>query len=158
MGKENRGSPNGGLSNGHLSLKQPPLDFRPVPVERLCLLEHELRVVIDVVGSRAAAAASPGVRPLPLFYAMSQAERAIAAAYLPHVWKLHGHGIKCGDLSIESVLDLEIEPQRGANRSKPTSFRGVTWATDCDAPTEPMKLGALWSALLQVSRLIADVP
>jgi hypothetical protein len=106
----------------------------------------------------AAATASPGVRPLPLFYALSQAGRAIAAAYLAHDWKLHGHGISCGELSVDNVLQLEIKPWKDADRSEPDSFHSVTQATACEAPTEAMKLGALWSALPQVSRLIADVP
>jgi hypothetical protein len=55
----------------------------------------------------AAENASPAVRPLPLFYAVSQAGRAIAAADLPDAWKLHGHGLVCSDLSPVSILELE---------------------------------------------------
>lgn len=105
----------------------------------------------------AASAASPGVRPLPLFYALSQAGRAIAAANLPDAWKLKGHGISCGNLSPASVLDLEITLRSDPDPEKPDSFHGVTRATECEAPTEPVRLGALWMALPQVSRLIADV-
>lgn len=104
---------------------------------------------------KAAAVASPGVRPLPLFYALSQAGRAIAAANLPDAWKLYGHGISCGDLSPRNVLDLEIKPLK-PNSSRPDSFHGVTWATGCEAPTEPIALGALWLALPEVSKLIPD--
>jgi YaaC-like Protein len=43
----------------------------------------------------AASEASPAVRPLPLFYALSQAGRAIAAAYIPEKWRLYGHGLVC---------------------------------------------------------------
>lgn len=105
----------------------------------------------------AAETASPGVRPLPLFYAVSQAGRAIAAANLPDSWKLHGHGLSCKDLSPESVLDLEIEVQ-SKPASKPDSFQGATVATESKLPTETMKLGALWMALPEVCRLIADMP
>jgi hypothetical protein len=106
----------------------------------------------------AAEAASPGVRPLPLFYALSQAGRAIAAAYLPHDWKLQGHGIGCPDLSVSNVLDLMIKPSRGGPVDKSDSFHGVCDATASGAPAHPIKLGALWMALPEVSRLIADVP
>ncbi len=105
---------------------------------------------------KAAAAASPGVRPLPLFYALSQAGRAIAAANLPDGWKLHGHGISCNDLSPSNVLDLEIKPSKNPDRGHPDSFHGVTWATECEAPTTPIRLGALWLALPEVSKLLAD--
>lgn len=105
---------------------------------------------------KAAAAASPGVRPLPLFYALSQAGRAIAAANLPDAWKLYGHGISCGDLSQRNVLDLEIKPLKRPDARQPNSFHGVTWATGCEAPAEPITLGALWLALPEVSKLIPD--
>jgi hypothetical protein len=105
----------------------------------------------------AAATASPGVRPLPLFYALSQAGRAIAAANLADAWKLRGHGISCGDLAPESVLDLEIKPWSDPDPAKPDSFHGVSCATACEAPRDAVKLGALWLALPQVSRLIADL-
>jgi hypothetical protein len=105
---------------------------------------------------RAAADASPGVRPLPLFYALSQAGRAIAAANLADGWKLRGHGISCGDLSPANVLDLEIKPSKNPNHEKPDSFHGVAWATECEVPSRAIKLGALWLALPEVSKLLAD--
>lgn len=33
-------------------------------------------------------------RPLPLFYSLSQAGRAVAAAVAPDGWELHGHGLR----------------------------------------------------------------
>src|SRR5271155_3741251 len=68
---------------------------------------------------KAAAAASPGVRPLPLFYALSQAGRAIAAANLSGGWKLYGHGLSCPDLSVAEVLDLEIKPSKNRDPDQP---------------------------------------
>lgn len=105
---------------------------------------------------KAAAEASPGVRPLPLFYALSQAGRAIAAANLADNWKLHGHGLSCTDLSTSDVLDLEIKPSKYPRAGQPDSFHGVAAATDSTAPTEPIKLGALWLALPDVNKLLAD--
>ncbi|HSZ04448.1 MAG TPA: hypothetical protein VK778_04505 [Solirubrobacteraceae bacterium] len=105
---------------------------------------------------KAAGEASPGVRPLPLFYALSQAGRAIAAANLPDGWKLHGHGLSCADLSAADVLDLEIKPSKNRNAGQPDSFHGVAAATESAVPAEPIKLGALWLALPEVSKLLAD--
>jgi hypothetical protein len=104
----------------------------------------------------AAADASPGVRPLPLFYALSQAGRAIAAANLADGWKLRGHGISCGDLSPTNVLDIEIKPWDSPSRDEPDAFHGVAWATECETPKRPIKLGALWLALPEVSKLLPD--
>ncbi|MGO9899681.1 MAG: YaaC family protein [Solirubrobacteraceae bacterium] len=43
---------------------------------------------------RAAEVVGPAARPLPLFYALSQAGRAIAAVHLPDPgWRLAGHGL-----------------------------------------------------------------
>jgi hypothetical protein len=105
---------------------------------------------------KAAGDASPGVRPLPLFYALSQAGRAIAAASLADDWKLHGHGLSCTDLSTNDVLDLEIKPLKNRNAHKPDSFHGVAAATESAVPAGPIKLGALWLALPDVSKLLAD--
>src|ERR1700684_1595182 len=35
---------------GNLSFEQTPVDLREISIERLGLLEHELRVVVDVIG------------------------------------------------------------------------------------------------------------
>ena len=105
---------------------------------------------------KAAGDASPGVRPLPLFYALSQAGRAIAAANLSQGWKLYGHGLSCPDLSADDVLELEIKPSKNRNPDQPDSFHGVAAATESGVPAEPIKLGALWLALPEVSKLLAD--
>jgi len=105
---------------------------------------------------KAAGDASPGVRPLPLFYAMSQAGRAIAAANLSDGWKLYGHGLSCPDLSVADVLDLAIKPSKNRDPGRPDSFHGVAAATESGVPAAPIKLGALWLALPEVSKLLAD--
>jgi hypothetical protein len=106
----------------------------------------------------AASTASPAVRPLPLFYALSQAGRAIAAAWLPDNWRLRLHGLRCRDLSPASVLDLEIEPTSGKMDGATDSFHGVSAAIESETPTQTVTLGQLWLALPEVSRLIADAP
>lgn len=42
---------------------------------------------------RASRVVAPAAQPLPLFYALSQAGRAIGAARLENDWQLHGHGL-----------------------------------------------------------------
>jgi hypothetical protein len=42
----------------------------------------------------AAASVGYAARPLPLFYAISQAGRAIAAVHADDPWELSGHGLK----------------------------------------------------------------
>jgi hypothetical protein len=41
----------------------------------------------------AATSVGYAARPLPLYYAISQASRAIAAAHADQPWKLKGHGL-----------------------------------------------------------------
>jgi hypothetical protein len=41
----------------------------------------------------AAAVAGPASRPLPLFYCLSQAGRAVCAAWMGEEWRPHGHGL-----------------------------------------------------------------
>jgi hypothetical protein len=103
----------------------------------------------------AAATASPGVRPLPLFYALSQAGRAITAAYLLEGWKPGAHGLSCQDLSPASVLDVDVRIWK-PDPTRPDSFNAVSQAVGSETPSEPVKLGALWAALPEVGRLIAD--
>ena len=106
----------------------------------------------------AAEAASPAVRPLPLFYALSQAGRAIAAAHLANGWTLRGHGLSCPDLAPASVLDLEIRPQRSNGADRLDSFHAVADAMASGTPAAPVTLGQLWMALPGLSRLLADAP
>ena len=58
----------------------------------------------------AAGAATPRSRPLPLFYALSQAGRAIAAARAEVDWRLRGHGLSAPLLAVSDVCDLLIRP------------------------------------------------
>src|SRR5262245_60132392 len=44
--------------------------------------------------AEASAASGYAAKPLPLFYSLSQAGRAIAAAHLSDTWSLRGHGLR----------------------------------------------------------------
>lgn len=92
----------------------------------------------------AAATVSPAARPLPLFYALSQATRAICAARLPNDFLLARHGLSWQ--AAQGPVDLmhrvvAPEPHRSA------SFTRLCAALGCDALSAPITLGALWRAL-----------
>lgn len=59
---------------------------------------------------RAAAVVSPASRPLPLFYGLSQAGRAIAAASPGGPWELQGHGLTCSGYD-RPLPELLVRPQ-----------------------------------------------
>lgn len=92
----------------------------------------------------AAELVGPSSRPLPLFYALSQAGRAITAAHSLGTWELAGHGIGMPpQASALPLLDKFVEPRPG----KADSFHHVA-ATIGSAPlTGPVELGALWASL-----------
>src|SRR6266487_4757283 len=67
---------------------------------------------------QAAEAVGPASRPLPLFYALSQAGRAITAARCVRNWELRGHGLQMPDASGAPLLKRIIKP----NPAKADSF------------------------------------
>jgi hypothetical protein len=90
--------------------------------------------------AEASAAAGYAAKPLPLFYALSQAGRAIAASRLTGNWKLSGHGLSARQQE-SGVLDSVVEPQGGAN----ASFPGVARALTSPGLVGAAELGALWA-------------
>ncbi|GIG93310.1 YaaC family protein [Plantactinospora endophytica] len=80
-------------------------------------------------------------RPLSLFYCLSQAGRAIAAAHLPGQWHLRGHGLSVNVVQ-GSLLRTTIKPAGQGN----DSFRGVASAIGSPSLTGSVSLGALWAA------------
>lgn len=105
-----------------------------------------------------AAVAGRASRPLPLFYALSQAGRAIAAALASEHWILRGHGLTAPNLDVSNVLDLQVRPNARASGSGQTidSFSGVASATGSDCPTRTMALGALWAAIPEIQHLLPE--
>jgi hypothetical protein len=95
--------------------------------------------------AKAADAADYAARPLPLFYALSQAGRAIAAAHLPGSGQLNGHGL---GLSLggrgEEMPAAEMRKPRGQRKNG--AFQDVALAIGSHPLAGPARLGALWSA------------
>lgn len=72
----------------------------------------------------AAAAVGPASRPLPLYYALNQAGRAIAASrQQPHrPWRPMLHGLSISLPDGGALQDTIISPQRGVSDARPGSF------------------------------------
>lgn len=92
----------------------------------------------------AAGVVGPAARPLPLFYAVSQAGRAITAAHGLVPWELRGHGLEMPSPSSRTpLLERTIEPKPRGN----DSFHRVAETIGSDVLTGPVQLGAVWASL-----------
>ncbi len=109
---------------------------------------------------RAAEGVGPAARPLPLFYALSQAGRAIAAARLQEPWRLAGHGLSVpGRDADASLLHRIVKPaNRPASIGRQDSFSGVAEAVGSDALTRASEFGALWAAIPDLLPPTPQVP
>lgn len=105
----------------------------------------------------AASANSAAARPLPLFYALSQAGRAIAAAHAADPWRLRMHGLNTPDLD-SPVLSVVVRRSPTGNDKSTDSFTGVARATKSPTFEESVDLGALWSSLPEVFQLLPSPP
>jgi hypothetical protein len=103
----------------------------------------------------ASAAVGPASRPLPLFYALSQAGRAIAAAHAKTAWSLRLHGLSSQELSV-ATLDIEVSRMAatGKDESSVDSVTGVADATGSEVFAKAATIGALWSSLPEVFDLL----
>lgn len=110
---------------------------------------------------RAAADVGPAASPLPLFYAVSQAGRAIAAARLDDPWRLSGHGLKSpapSDSSID-LLHRVVKPEgRAPSKGRRQSFAGVAEATNSAQLTSALELGAVWAAIPDLTPPLPQPP
>lgn len=91
---------------------------------------------------RAAEQVGPPARPLPLFYALSQAGRAVAAAHADEPWQLRGHGLQLKDEG-RPLLDRHVSAEGGPA----TSFRRVAEATGSGFLAQPVTFSALCASL-----------
>ncbi len=91
---------------------------------------------------RAAEQVGAAARPLPLFYALSQAGRAVAAAHAEDPWELRGHGLQLKDEG-QSLLERRVTQEGGPA----TSFRRVAEATGSDVLAHPVTFSALCASL-----------
>jgi hypothetical protein len=104
----------------------------------------------------AASTVSPVSRPLPLYYAVHQAGKAIAAALVPGDWEKinHGHGLgedRAADAMTwrASIPSFRVVPKGSG------IFRAVAGALGSRGLTGSVELGALWAALPGVEAPIA---
>lgn len=100
----------------------------------------------------AAAAIGPAARPLPLFYALSQAGRAIVAAR-GEVPLVRGHGLSeaRGQDDLRDVLQRAVKRASHDQRNKPApaedAFGAVSRAIGSPDFDDPIDIGAAWAAL-----------
>ena len=92
----------------------------------------------------AARAAGPMARALPLFYAASAAGRAIVAAHGDDVWRGRSHGLTQGAMG-SPITGTTIRPLRQG------LFHEVTRALNVPSLSDEVELGALWSAIPDLS-------
>lgn len=104
----------------------------------------------------AARAASPQTLPLSLFYALSQAGRAIAAARLEGEWRLQGHGLKSTRLDSPDLREVRIEAVPSA-KGRPDAFSAVSRAIGSEMPTAPLDLEQLWASLPVLEKLLPEL-
>lgn len=97
---------------------------------------------------KAAESVSPAARPLPLYYALSQAGKAISAALDPNDVN-PGHGLSA--TVHDALLDTQVSPN-----GREQEFQSVAAATGSATLVAPTQLGALWASLVEL--LQTDAP
>lgn len=96
----------------------------------------------------------PAASPILLFYALSQAGRAVAAAHIQgQPFRSRGHGLRVGDPTGDIGATL-VQPEGDSN----TSFAMFCRAIRSSGLTEATTLGALWAAnpKLEVVQTLGD--
>jgi hypothetical protein len=105
----------------------------------------------------AAAAAGAAAAPIPLFYALSQAGRALAAARLPaNLWRPTSHGLGAGN-PVATIGSTPLTP----DASTTGSFQLFCLSIGSPVLTAPIELSAAWAAtgrFQTVKGLGADYP
>ena len=98
----------------------------------------------------AAATVGPASCPLPLYYALNQAGRAIVASrqMADRPWEPRWHGLTIKDPPGGSLQQTPITPQRHEN----SSFRLLAEATNTTALTEETTLANVWAAIPSLPR------
>ncbi|SCF48739.1 YaaC-like Protein [Micromonospora matsumotoense] len=97
---------------------------------------------------KAASAVGPATAPILLYYGISQAGRAIIAAArsVRDNWRLSGHGINRGDLTVAlPAVRVYAEGVRGSFVRLSAVLDSPIWDKDAEA----VELTALWDALPQ---------
>lgn len=94
--------------------------------------------------AQAAEVVTYAVKPIQLFYALSQAGRALAAAAAPHPWTLRSHGLEFRSAGM-NVLTAMVDPGDGTDGPK-GAFQVVTTAAGSAGLAGKAEIGALWAA------------
>lgn len=95
---------------------------------------------------RAAEAVGPAARPLPLFYALSQAGRAIVAARGENL-NVNGHGLTEDRQTQPEANLLHRRVKRKPARDGRDAFGAVSQAIGSPEPQSPIELGEIWVGL-----------
>jgi hypothetical protein len=96
----------------------------------------------------AAAGVGVATKPILVFYGLSQAGRAVAAARSTGAWELSGHGIKSGK-SIPGkfqLAGLSVQPEAGG------SFGRLAEILGSSSLARPTRMGDLWPLLAETGR------
>lgn len=92
--------------------------------------------------AKATEAAGYAAKPLPLFYCLSQAGRAIAAAHCKDDWHLQSHGLSVHTDPQTPILENSVKPAFRQN----DSFQNVSNTLNSPLLGGVAQLGALWAA------------
>ncbi len=118
--------------------------------ERRAVYGTALTQFEELIG--AARMASAQTQPLTLFYALSQAGRAIAAAHLEDKWRLKGHGLAAANLDAADFSAVSVRPKPGRGLD---SFAGVAAGDGSEPLRRSVEAIELWASLPFVCDLIA---
>ncbi len=120
---------------------------QPIPGDGGVARAETFRSSLEQAEQQFAAAAIVGYdsRALNLFYGLSQAERALAAAAPDGEWKLRGHGIEVRDLEVPDALALRLKPARTRVDG---NFTRLSTLLSSDVPAE-FTLGEVWPLLVE---------
>jgi hypothetical protein len=92
----------------------------------------------------AAKVVTEATRPLNLYYGLAQAGMAIAAAHADNPWSFSRHGLRLTNRDGE-LADMTIAPEGDGG------FQKVATATGSRLITGPVRLGALWASLPELT-------
>lgn len=131
------------------SRAEPP-GFASNDLERRAIYGSALQQFEELLA--AAKAVGPASQPLLLFYALSQAGRAIVAARgkHPHV---HGHGLREDRTVARSEAVFYRRVERVARRDAIDTFGAVARATNGGDFSGSLDVGAVWAAIPSVHRI-----
>jgi hypothetical protein len=132
-------------------LRAEPPGLAATDPERRAVLSASLHQFEELL--LAAGRSGPASSPIPLFYAMSQSGRAIAAArYKGAGWNYKGHGLSVSEDQSDLARTV-ILPQPG--RSAGDAFSVVSEAVGSPALSSSCQLGRLWASVPEVEAVPA---